>query len=911
MSERPREAIRATNPSRPCPVCEGTTTGCGVGDSGLILCRKRDGPVAGFRHLGASGADPQFHLFRVEEPTPRIRLSAKSAENRTDWTALARTFAAQLMTDRRAELAAALQLPVAALDTLPLVGFDPRESCWTFPECDSSGTVIGLTRRFRDGSKKFRFGGHRGVTLPCHWRESPGPLFLVEGPSDVLTLAYAGLCVVGRPSNTGGVRFLVELLHDWPTDRGIVVVGENDRKPNGLWPGKDGAERTAPTLARELRRPIDWTLPPEGTKDARAWFTHASRGSTTWPDRGATFLAHATTHRTTVAPMPTLPPSLFAIGDRVSPTDRDNIGTITDLLTDGRFRVQFVGKDATTDKVFRAAELRPLTVKTGHPSTPPTRVQPLPAYVPFPLDTLPEPLRGFVAAVSTGVGCDAAFAALPALAAVAAAIGPTRVICPRPTWQEPAAVWAVTVGRSGAKKSPPFRAVEDAAEDINDDLDDDHRAAVEDYDRRLAEWQDGGEEGSKPKPPVKRRFAVQDTTIESLVGHLQDNPRGLFVARDELAGWLNSFARYTAAGSSDLPNWLQLFSRGTVNYTRKTGDRKEVRVRGVCVSVAGTIQPGVLATKMTAENRESGLLARLLLAMPPDEPRSWTEAEVDTDAIEAFGDLLRSLRRLGFDTGPRNRPRPHEVRLSPEAKALFIPFYNANGAAMFAADDDEAAGRAKLEAYALRFALVFHCIRYRDGNTDPPVCAEDMVAAVKLTQWFIGEMIRVYGLLAETTDHAAARKLHDWAMRLASRNGGRLTVRLVQNANSRKYPTAETAEAVLTTLATSGLWQWASEAVANRPGQTLHYLVRATSETPQLSEVSDCATDDEPTDSATDSTTDTGSDTNAAPTENLNENTHVSDVSDCRKGSQVEPAPEESRPGKRYRSDGRPFEAQG
>ena len=50
---------------------------------------------------------------------------------------------------------------------------------------------------------------------------------------------------------------------------------------------------------------------------------------------------------------------------------------------------------------------------------------------------------------------------------------------------------------------------------------------------------------------MKRRFAVQDTTIESLVGHLQDNPRGLFVVRDELAGWLNSFARYTAAGSSE------------------------------------------------------------------------------------------------------------------------------------------------------------------------------------------------------------------------------------------------------------------------------------------------------------------------------------------------------------------------
>jgi putative DNA primase/helicase len=222
-----------------------------------------------------------------------------------NWQAAAQEFAAHLDAGRRAGLAEQLGLPAEALDLLPLLGFradDPRKPCYTFPECTETGTVIGLNRRYLDGSKQMMPGGKRGLTLPAGWRHQPGPLLVAEGPTDTLALAAAGRCAVGRPSNTGGVPLLAALLRDWPRGRDILVVGENDRKPDGSWPGRDGAELTARQLAARLNRPVRWALPPEGAKDARAWLTHPDRGETPWPQRGQELLAFLEGHAVAIDP---------------------------------------------------------------------------------------------------------------------------------------------------------------------------------------------------------------------------------------------------------------------------------------------------------------------------------------------------------------------------------------------------------------------------------------------------------------------------------------------------------------------------------------------------------------------------------------------------------------------------------
>ena len=124
--------------------------------------------------------------------------------------------------------------------------------------------------------------------LGLRWDDYPGPCYIVEGASDVAAGLTIGLCTVGRPSNLGGVEYLVKLLAGF--DREIIVMGERDQKPHDqladkmqvgheedcmgchrCWPGLYGAERTSEALRERLKRPVAFAFPPGRAKDVRAY----------------------------------------------------------------------------------------------------------------------------------------------------------------------------------------------------------------------------------------------------------------------------------------------------------------------------------------------------------------------------------------------------------------------------------------------------------------------------------------------------------------------------------------------------------------------------------------------------------------------------------------------------------------
>ena len=110
-------------------------------------------------------------------------------------------------------------------------------------------------------------GGRRGLFLPSNWQALPGPVRIPEGASDVLALAFIGIPCVGRPSAMAGADMLADLLRN--EDRPIVVIGENDAKPDGRWPGREGALWMQTRLGELLPgRAVSMKLPPPEHKDA-------------------------------------------------------------------------------------------------------------------------------------------------------------------------------------------------------------------------------------------------------------------------------------------------------------------------------------------------------------------------------------------------------------------------------------------------------------------------------------------------------------------------------------------------------------------------------------------------------------------------------------------------------------------
>ena len=70
-----------------------------------------------------------------------------------------------------------------------------------------------------------------------------------------------------------------DLLADIPAKRPIVVLAEFDPKPDGTWPGRDGAEKVANRLAQKLDREIRWGLMPNKSKDVREWLLQRQQES--------------------------------------------------------------------------------------------------------------------------------------------------------------------------------------------------------------------------------------------------------------------------------------------------------------------------------------------------------------------------------------------------------------------------------------------------------------------------------------------------------------------------------------------------------------------------------------------------------------------------------------------------------
>lgn len=280
--------LKSVSGSRRCEVCDGDHK-CSYGADGVIMCGRRRGDQPGFICFGAAPNDPQWEIYRREgdtrrgEHAPRYQPACHRPSTppapATDWhklTTLHDYYARQVPADcldRVAELAAGLGVAVESLEALR-IGWSDEEQCWTCPELDAAGKIVGITRRWRDGTKKAMAGGHRGLCYPADLGEriaAAGLVLIVEGASDTAAGLTLGIPTVGRPSATGGAEMLADLLA--AINCRVIILGENDRKETGDWPGRDGAQRVAVDLGQRLGRDVAVVMPPDGVKDLRAWLS--------------------------------------------------------------------------------------------------------------------------------------------------------------------------------------------------------------------------------------------------------------------------------------------------------------------------------------------------------------------------------------------------------------------------------------------------------------------------------------------------------------------------------------------------------------------------------------------------------------------------------------------------------------
>jgi hypothetical protein len=217
-----------------------------------------------------------LHLISVEHRAlKRARFAEMPIKQRSDFTALAKYFAASVSASHLDTFAHGLGLtPVtlrqlgigwASADDIRQTGtkYSSKIGCWAFPMFNlDTPKVTGIRLRTSDGNKFAITGSRDGLFLgPIDGGEL---ILIAEGPTDTAALIDLGFInVIGRPSCTGGIGQSVDAAKLWGPSEIVLVADADD-------PGQRGAMNLSSVL-RAYVPTVRVVTPPNGIKDIRAW----------------------------------------------------------------------------------------------------------------------------------------------------------------------------------------------------------------------------------------------------------------------------------------------------------------------------------------------------------------------------------------------------------------------------------------------------------------------------------------------------------------------------------------------------------------------------------------------------------------------------------------------------------------
>ncbi|WP_273721725.1 MULTISPECIES: YfjI family protein [unclassified Bartonella] len=165
------------------------------------------------------------------------------------------------------------------------------------------------------------------------------------------------------------------------------------------------------------------------------------------------------------------------------------------------------------------------------------------------------------------------------------------------------------------------------------------------------------------------RFIVNDVTVEKLGELLKENPRGLLMVRDELAGFLTNLERKEY--QTDRAFYLTAFN-GDDQFTYDRIERGTIFIPHVTLSIIGGIQPSRLIPLIQAIQRginDDGLLQRFQMLVWPDENQEWklVDRPPNQEGWQKYEGVFRSFRdkRLG------SPEQPLIMRFMPKAQEKF------------------------------------------------------------------------------------------------------------------------------------------------------------------------------------------------------------------------------------------------
>jgi hypothetical protein len=364
----------------------------------------------------------------------------------------------------------------------------------------------------------------------------------------------------------------------------------------------------------------------------------------------------------------------------------------------------------------------------------------------FPIDIFPEPIQSYILECNSKLDSNIDYMGCSLLWLISVSIGNAIEIEVKRGWNENATLWISLVGKAGIGKTPSINNVIFPLQKVNS-------REIKNYYKELDkfEYYDNlskkeKEESIEVQKPIKKQFIANDITLEALVDLHQESDNAVGVFKDELAGWLKDMNKYRAG--SDLEFWLSCWSGKSVSLNRLT--RKGSFVEKPFIPVLGGIQPNILNSFYTEENKDNGFMDRMLLSFPDSKIELYNENELEYELLEwykdnmiCFYDTIKSVIQRDKEGNIESLTAKFNEEAKIEWKRIFNEISN------FQNDENEneylKSMYPKQKSYIPRFALVIHAFNefFSTGGNTLLITKDSVLKAEKLSKYFIATAKKV------------------------------------------------------------------------------------------------------------------------------------------------------------------------
>ena len=364
----------------------------------------------------------------------------------------------------------------------------------------------------------------------------------------------------------------------------------------------------------------------------------------------------------------------------------------------------------------------------------------------FPIDIFPDPIQSYILECNSKLDSNIDYMGCSLLWLISVSIGNSIEVEVKIGWTENATVWISLVGKAGIGKTPSINNVIFPLQKVNS-------REIKNYYKELEkfEYYDNlskkeKEESIEVQKPIKKQFIANDITLEALVDLHQESENAVGVFKDELAGWLKDMNKYRAG--SDLEFWLSCWSGKSVSLNRLT--RKGSFVEKPFIPVLGGIQPSILNSFYTEENKDNGFMDRMLLSFPDSKIELYNENELEYELLEwykdniiCFYDTIKTIIQKDKDGNIESLTAKFDIEAKNEWMRIFNEISN------FQNDDNEneylKSMYPKQKSYIPRFSLLIHVFDefFSEGGNSLGISKESVLKAEKLSNYFIATAKKV------------------------------------------------------------------------------------------------------------------------------------------------------------------------